>query len=164
LPPLAAVNSILTATLDRAGWYRPIKKYIVPWQARMVAVVVKPLGIESRIVSDSSLASMYFVKDAQLLPVDLAWNCIGWQSLLLFGLSLVAGMGGSFSWFSRTKCVVFGLAGTILMNVMRMSFLAVGIYYGNSFIVSIVHDYFAALMTLLWLIVFWWFSYTFILD
>lgn len=77
---------------------------------------------------------------------------------------MFAGLRGTFSNLSRLKCVLFGLLGTLLMNIFRMSLIAIGIYYVNSLAAQIVHDYFAAFLTLIWLIFFWWFSYSFVLE
>lgn len=164
LPVFAALNSFLTQGLNRAGWYRPIQEFIVPWQARMVAAAISPFGIDSRVTPGSTLSAFYMIKDGAAIPVDLSWNCLGWQSALLLFVSLFAGLRGAFSNLSRIKCVILGLFGTLLMNIFRMSFIAIGIYYVNALAAQIVHDYFAALLTLIWLIFFWWFSYSFILE
>jgi len=163
LPPLALLNSFLTKALNNAGWYRPIQKYIVPWQARLVAATIAPLGIEAKVTSDPK-AAFYMVKEGAAMPVDLSWNCLGWQSILLLVISLVAGLRGNYTNLSRVKCVLFGLLGILLINVFRMAFIATGIYYINSLFGMIVHDYFAAFLTILWLGGFWWFSYSFILE
>jgi exosortase/archaeosortase family protein len=163
LPPFAVLNSALTKALNKAEWYRPIQKYIVPWETRLVAATIAPLGIESKVTSDPK-AAFYMVKEGMAIPVDLSWNCLGWQSVLLLVISLVAGLRGSYTNFSRVKCVLFGLLGTLLINVFRMSFIAAGIYYVNSLFGMIVHDYFAAFITILWLGGFWWFSYSYILQ
>jgi len=92
------------------------------------------------------------------------WNCVGWQSALLLVVSLFAGLKGAFSNLSRIKCILLGLSGTLLINIFRMSFIAIGIYYVNALAAQIVHDYFAALLTLIWLIFFWWFVYSFVLE
>lgn len=164
LPLLAALNSFLTNFLSHAGWYAPIQKYVVPWEARLVAATIMPLGITTKITPDSPLSIMYMVKDGAALPVDLEWNCLGWQSILLLIVSLITGLRGKFTTVSRIKCVLFGLVGTILVNIFRMSFVAAGIYYVNSLFAMIVHDYLAAFVTLCWLIIFWWFSYKYILQ
>jgi len=104
------------------------------------------------------------IKNGAAIPVDLSWNCLGWQSGLLLLVSLVAGLRGAFTTVSRIKCVIFGLTGTLLMNILRMSIIALGIYYVNSLAAQIVHDYFAAFLTLIWLVVFWWFAYAYILE
>lgn len=164
LPFLAALNSFLTNFLNHAGWYRPIQEFIVPWQARMVAVAISPFGIDSRVTPDSRLSAFYMIKNGAAIPVDLSWNCLGWQSALLFIISLIAGLRGAFSNLSRIKCMILGLSGTLLINIFRMSLIAIGIYYVNSLAAQIVHDYLAAFLTLIWLIFFWWFAYAFVLE
>lgn len=164
LPVLAAMNSVLTNYLDHAGWYGPIQKYIVPWEARLVSVSIKPFGIESKVIPNSHIAAFYMVKNGVALPVDLSWNCLGWQSLLLLIVSFIAGLRRNYSFFSRIKCIVLGLTGTLLVNVLRMSIIAIGIFYINSLAAQIVHDYVVAFFTLIWLVFFWWFSYRFVLE
>lgn len=163
LPPLTVVNSLLTNIFSHAGWYRPIEKYIVPAEARLVAATIAPLGIQTRVTADPQ-AAFYMIKNGAALPVDLAWNCLGWQSVLLLFLSLVIGLKGNYTNWSRIKCVIFGLAGTLLINVFRMSFIAAGIYFVNSLFGMVIHDYFAAFITILWLMGFWWCSYSFLLE
>lgn len=164
LPLFAALNSFLTEGLNRAGWWRPIQSFIVPRQARMVAAAISPFGIDSRVTPGSRLSAFYMIKDGAAIPVDLSWNCLGWQSALLLLVSLAAGLRGAFSNLSRVKCVLLGLTGTLLINIFRMSIITIGIYYVNSLAAQIIHDYLAAFLTLIWLVFFWWFSYSFILE
>lgn len=164
LPFLAAVNSFFTNFLNNAGWYRPIQEFIVPWQAKMVVVAISPFGIVSKATPGTVLSSFYMIKNGAAIPVDLSWNCLGWQSILLFVISLVAGLRGNFTNISRLKCVILGLTGTLLINIFRMSLIAIGIYYVNSFAAQIIHDYLAAFITLCWLMFFWWFSYKYVLE
>lgn len=164
LPVFAALNSFMTLSLEKSGWYKPIQKYIVPFQAKLVVTAIKPFGIPSKVVQGNYLASFFMIKDNSAIPVDLSWNCLGWQSALLLGLSLWIGLRGKYSFVSRVSCVAFGLFGTLLLNVFRMSIIAIGIYYVNSLAAQIVHDYLAAFFTIIWLIFFWWFSYSYILD
>src|SRR3990172_6827710 len=132
LPLFAALNSFLTEGLNRAGWYKPIQDFIVPWQARMVAVTISPFGITSKVTPGSLYSSFYMVKDGAAIPVYLSWNCLGWQSALLLLVSLLAGLRGKYANLSRIKCILFGLTGTLLINIFRMSIIAIGIYYVNS--------------------------------
>jgi len=164
LPLLAALNSFLTNFLNNAGWYRPIQDYIVPWQARMVAVAISPFGIPSKVTLGSRLSAFYMIKNNSVIPVDLSWNCLGWQSVLLFFISLFAGFRGNFTNISRIKCIVMGFLGTLLVNIFRMSIITIGIYYVNSLAAQIIHDYLAAFLTILWLIFFWWFVFSFVLE
>jgi len=164
LPFLAALNSFLTEFLNRADWYRPIQKYIVPWEAKLVSAALYPLQIKTRVTVGPTQFAFYMIKNNSIMPVDLVWNCLGWQSMLLLIVSLVAGLRDNFTNISRLECVVLGFFGTLLMNIFRMSFIAAGIYYINEIFARIVHDYFAAFLTLIWLLFFWWFSYAYILE
>ncbi len=164
LPIFAALNGFLTGVLDNAGWYRPVQQFIVPWQARIVAGVIRPFGINSKVTPGSSLSTFYMIKKETAIPVDLSWNCLGWQSILLLIVSLITGLRGPFTHLSRIKCVLFGLVGTLLINILRMSVIALGIYYINALAAQIIHDYLAAFFTIIWLFIFWWFSYRYILE
>jgi exosortase/archaeosortase family protein len=164
LPFMAALSSFLTEIFNHAGWYRPIQNYVVPFEAKLVSAALYPLGIKTGVTVGPTHFAFYMVKGVNIIPVDLAWNCLGWQSLLLFVISLITGLRGSFSFLSRIECVLLGLFGTLLVNIFRMTFIAAGIYYINEIFATVVHDYLAALMTLLWLLFFWWFSYKFVLE
>jgi exosortase/archaeosortase family protein len=164
LPIVAALNSFLTESLNKANWYQPIQKYVVPWEAKLVSAAVYMLGIETRVAVGPARFAFYMVKEDSILPVDLAWNCLGWQSMLLLIISLVAGLRGRFTNISRLECIVLGLFGTLLMNIFRMSLIAAGIYYINEVFAMVVHDYLAAFLAVVWMLVFWWFSYSYILE
>ena len=45
-----------------------------------------------------------------------------------------------------------------------MVFIVIGAYFINSLFALLVHDYFAALTTIIWLIFFWWFAYKYVLE
>jgi hypothetical protein len=45
-----------------------------------------------------------------------------------------------------------------------MVFITVGIYYVNTVFALLIHDYFAAFSTIVWLMFYWWFSYAFVLE
>jgi exosortase/archaeosortase family protein len=62
------------------------------------------------------------------------------------------------------EVVLFGILGTFLSNICRMSLITALAYYWNEFAAMIVHDYFAMFVSLVWMIFFWWFSYAYILE
>ncbi|OGD94711.1 hypothetical protein A3A48_01335 [Candidatus Curtissbacteria bacterium RIFCSPLOWO2_01_FULL_37_9] len=94
----------------------------------------------------------------------MAWNFLGWQSMLLLIISLFAGLEGKYSNVSRLEYIVFGLFGTLFVNVFRMNVITAWIYYINEVFAKIVHDYVAVILAIIWLIFFWWFSYRFVLE
>lgn len=165
LPLVAALNSTLTNFFANLGWYQVINQYIVPWEARLVAVAIRPLGISSVVTPDSPRSAFYMItREGIPLSVNLAWNCLGWQSMLILVVSIIFGLRGNFTRLSRLECVALGFFGTMLINILRMAIVAAGIYYINQVFALVVHDYLVALMTITWLILFWWFSYSFVLE
>jgi len=60
--------------------------------------------------------------------------------------------------------VVFGVLGAFLSNLFRMAFNTSLAYYWNSLAAMIIHDYFASFIALIWMVFFWWFSYSFVLE
>ncbi len=165
LPLVAALNSTLTNFFANLGWYQVINQYIVPWEARLVAVAIRPLGISSVVTPDSQRSAFYMMtRQGTPMSVNLAWNCLGWQSMLLLVISIIFGLRGNFTKLSRLECLLLGFFGTLLVNVLRMAIVAAGIYYINQVFALVVHDYLVALMTIIWLIFFWWFSFSFVLE
>lgn len=164
LPFVTTFNSVLTTLIDKVGLYKTLQDFIVPYESRLVIGVVRVFKIPAFLAPSGDIASFYLLKNMVYLPVQIQWNCLGWQSLLLLGISFTFGLEGNFSRFSKLECIVIGILGTFLINIFRMVFIITGAYFINSLFAFLIHDYFAALTTIVWLIFFWWFSYAFILD
>ncbi len=165
LPMLVTFASLLTNLFDRMGWYVWLQQVIVPFESRLVAILVRLVGISGMVTPNTEHFSMVLQKpDNVLLPVQLSWNCLGWQSLLLLGLTLVTGLQGPYSRFSKLQVIVFGVLGTFLSNLVRMALITSLAYYWNTFAAMIIHDYFAMFVALGWMIFFWWFSYAYVLE
>ena len=164
LPFVTTFNTALTELINRVGFYNLIQERIVPWESRFVVVLIRLLRVPGFLAGPADRADFYIIKGDENLAVNLLWNCLGWQSGVLLIISFVAGLQGNFSRLSRLECIAIGLLGTFLMNIFRMVFITVGIYHINSVFAMLIHDYFAALTTILWLFFFWWFSYSFVLE
>lgn len=164
LPLVTTFNSVLTELINKIGLYRVIQETVVPFESRLVVAIVRLLGIPAFLAQAGDQASFYFIKGQEAFPVQLQWNCLGWQSLLLLFLSFAVGFMGNFTRISKLECVLIGLLGTFLINIFRMVFITIGIYYVNTVFALLIHDYFAAIVTIIWLFGFWWFSYSFVLE
>lgn len=164
LPFVTTFNSALTSLIDKVGFYKSLQDYIVPFESRLVVGVVRFLRISAYLAKPGDIASFYLLKGRTYFPVQIQWNCLGWQSLLLLGISFAFGLEGHFTGMSKLECVAVGVLGTFLINVFRMVFIVTGAYFINSLFAFLIHDYFAALTTIIWLIFFWWFSYKYILE
>ena len=157
LPFVVSINDLLTRTIEKFGWYLWIQKKIVPWEVRLVGVIVKPLKINFIAYQEGFSANGTYAK--------LSWNCIGWQSLLLFLLTLPVGFkGGEYTFFSKLEAFLIGILGTFLINLLRIAFTVILLVVSRPLFALVFHDYLAAIMTIVWLVVFWWFAYTFVLE
>ena len=156
LPFLTTFNEFLTKIVEKFGFYMWIQNYIVPWLAQMVGAILMPFGVS-------------FVAHPEGMTVNgiylgLTWNCIGWQSLILLLVTFITGLTGSYTKISKLECILLGILGTFFVNLFRLTFTALlGAYWGRLFAI-VFHDYFATLVTLIWLFFFWWFSYTYIFQ
>jgi exosortase/archaeosortase family protein len=164
LPFVTTFNSALTDLINKIGLYKALQNYIVPLESRLVVGVVRKIGIPAFLAPVGDPISFYLLHGKVYFPVQIQWNCLGWQSLLLLGISFIFGLGKDFSGMTKIECVAIGILGTFLINIFRMVFIVIGAYFVNSLFVFLVHDYFAALTTIVWLMFFWWFSYKYVLE
>lgn len=165
LPVLVTFSAILTDLFNRFSWYIFLQKTVVPFEAKLVAVVIKAVGISGVVTPNNQHFAMILERPGQnFLPVQLSWNCLGWQSLILLALTLVTGLQGPYKWLSKLQVIVIGVLGTFLSNIFRMAFITSLAYYWNSVAAMIVHDYFAMFIALVWMIFFWWLAYAFVLE
>jgi exosortase/archaeosortase family protein len=164
LPFVTTFNTMLTEFINSIGLYQRLQERLVPWEASMVVTIVRLLGINAFLLPKEEIGAFVIDRGGELIPADLQWNCLGWQSLVLLVLSFIAGFQGNFTRLSIIECVLIGLLGTFLLNILRMVFITIGIYYVNTAFALLIHDYFAAFTTIIWLFFFWWFSYAFVLE
>lgn len=164
LPALVTFSAALTALFNKMGWYVWIQRLVVPFEARLVAVLIRLVGIKGLVTPGQQFAMILERPGNDFLPVQLSWNCLGWQSLILLALTFITGLKGHYKVVSKLETVVIGVLGTFLSNLFRMAFITSLAYYWNNFAAMIVHDYFAMFVALIWMIFFWWFSYSFVLE
>lgn len=163
LPGLVMFGSVLTGLFNKMGWYVWLQNMVVPFESRLVAVLIRPIGIIAKITPAETF-SIVLEKPGGYIPITLEWNCLGWQSLVLLILTFTTGLRGHHTLVSKGETVLIGVLGTFLINIFRMALIASLVYYVNDFAVAIVHDYLAALVALIWMLFFWWFSYSFVLE
>jgi exosortase/archaeosortase family protein len=157
LPFVVSINDILTKTVEKFGWYIWIQHQIVPWEVKMVGVVVRPLGIDFVAYPEGFTANDVYA--------ELSWNCIGWQSLFLFLLTLPFGFkGGDYTRLSMIEAFLIGVLGTFLINLSRIVFTVILLVVSRPLFAVVFHDYLAAVITIVWLLAFWWFAYAFVLE
>ena len=94
----------------------------------------------------------------------ISWNCIGWQSLVLLGVSFMSGLRGRHPIEARIQVIVIGIAGTMLLNLLRVAAVAgVAAKIGVTPAV-LFHDYGGTILVVAFLLGFWIFVQRWILG
>lgn len=159
LPFVTTYDDFLTRAAIGLGLDRPLQ-WVVPAEARIVVFLLGLVGISA--ASHGSEIVLHTATYSQ--PLYISWNCIGWQSATLFGLSLVTGLGGSHPLAGRLQVIVIGLGGTVLVNLFRVAAVCVVAATAGYVPAVIFHDYAGTLMVVVWLFAFWWLAYRWILG
>jgi exosortase/archaeosortase family protein len=160
LPFWLTVQDILTRIVMSFSWYRLIQNGIVPYELRTIQTILHTLGFSTQ----AGEAYIQWVSHGQVKEVIyLAWNCIGWQTFILFIVTLISGLSGNHTWSSKVETFLIGLLGTYLMNIFRLTLVIVVYISTGRLFGTIFHDYFSNIFTLCWLFFFWWLSYRYVL-
>ena len=156
LPFFTTFSEQLTSLIQKTPIYLFIQENIVPLETRVVGGVLNLVKIPTQVGNDSLIIS-----GKQLL---VTWNCLGWQSVLFLLVSFFTGLQGQFKISSKLEVLAIGILGTFWLNILRIVGISIlGGYFPSVFAV-VFHDYFATLVTALWLFAFWYFAYSFVLE
>ena len=158
LPFFVTFNEFLTRIVESTSLFRFIERLIVPYEMMLVRTIISFFGVETQ------LGTVSVIRNGVPAYTYIAWNCIGWQSLVILLVSLKAGLVGGFTKSSRLETLVFALVGTFLMNLARISAILIILYYFGKGPASFFHNYVSIIITTAWLFGFWYFAYSFILE
>lgn len=157
LPVLLTFNDVLTRLVDRFTLYVWLQEKLVPIESYLLGTIIRLFGVKYRPFRDGMLVNS--------IPLKMTWNCLGWQSMVLFGASLIVGLrDSSYSLFSKIEVIILGLFGIFWINIFRIAFTILLAVFAGPIFRIVFHDYLAAITTVLFLIFFWWFSYSFVLE
>ena len=161
LPFITTFNDFLTKIVEGTGLYRLIQGMIVPTLVRMVGAVLRYFfGVQASI----SNTSVYIQGAGFPVEIYISWNCLGWQSLVLFSFTLVTGLQGPYTLTSKVKCLLLGAEGTFLVNLLRIVLSCLLAFHFGYLPAVIFHDYLGTLLLIAWLGIFWYFSFEMILE
>ena len=159
-PLMSTFNDILTRIVINLRGYAFIREVIVPFEVRMVAVILTVLGF------DVGVTKEYVVLGSSApFIAEIVWNCIGWQSLLFFIITAFIGLqGDKYTNVSKIKALIIGALGTFWVNILRIVVVVLAAYFFGQSTGLIIHNYGSLLAVILWLFFFWWFTYSFVLE
>jgi len=160
LPLVTTFDDLLTTWAMQLGVDNPLQA-IVPVESRMVVGLLSAVGIKA-----AASGSYMVVEDGggSMHVLLISWNCIGWQSLILLGVSLVSGLRGRQPVVARMQVVVIGVAGTMLLNLLRVAVVAALAATWGQTAAVLFHDYGGTLLVVGWLFAFWIFVQRWILP
>src|SRR3972149_4463116 len=80
LPFLVTFNDALTKLVERFNLYLWVQEKVVPAEVKMVGVLVRPLGVNYVALKGGMTINGIYAR--------MTWHCIGWEALLLLGITL----------------------------------------------------------------------------
>jgi exosortase/archaeosortase family protein len=159
LPLVTTFDDLLTTWAMQLGANSPLQA-IVPVEARMVVGLLGLVGIHAA-ASGSHL--VVWEGAGAMHSLFISWNCIGWQSLVLLGVSLMTGLRGRHPLEARVQVIVIGVAGTMLLNLLRVAAVAAIAATIGVTPAVLFHDYGGTLLVITYLFLFWKFAQRWIL-
>jgi exosortase/archaeosortase family protein len=151
MPLVTTFDDFLTSWALQLGADNPLQA-IVPVEARMVVGMLGVFGVHA---AASGNYMVVWDRGGAMHTLLIAWNCIGWQSLILLGMTFVSGLRGEQPLEARVQIVFIGIAGTMLLNLMRVAAVAaLGATWGQTPAV-LFHDYGGTILVVGWLFAFW---------
>lgn len=160
LPLVTTFDDLLSSWAMQFGANNPLQT-IVPAEARMVVSMLSVIGVHA-----AASGSHLVVWDGAgaMHVLFISWNCIGWQSLILFGVSLISGLRGGHSFEARAQVVCIGVAGTMLLNLLRVAAVALIAATLGVAPAILFHDYGGTILFVGFLFAFWMFAQRWILG
>ena len=160
LPFWETFQDILTRLVMSVQLYRVLQNYIVPYEIKIVSTLLFLLGFHTR-------AGAAFIQwqTAQGLNqvIYIIWNCVGWQTFILFIITLATGLSGKHTFSSKIEAFFIGVLGTYILNILRITIVIIVYMLFGKLVGTIFHDYFSTLFSLFWLFFYWWLSYEYVL-
>jgi exosortase/archaeosortase family protein len=152
LPLLITFNEFLTSAVMATH----LDKYLnalVPYEAGAASGLLRGLGLQA----GNSATNVWL--GGAFIPVTafIDWNCSGWQSFLVFGMTSVSGLKQLARRRDAALVAGVGLLGVFAVNVLRVTSVVLLGYYVGYPAALLFHDYGGTLLTLAWLLGFWTF-------
>lgn len=160
LPFITTFQDILTRIVMWMSWYKALQAVVVPYEMNVLASLLSLMHIKIQVGN----AYIQFDRSGVVSTIYLIWNCVGWQSFVVFIMTLITGFSGNFTLTSKGESFLIGILGTYLINILRLVLVVVMYYFTGQGIGLVFHDYFSSFLSIAWLFFFWWFSYAYVLE
>ena len=162
-PLINTLNQFLVNVIEPVIFFEPVQDLIIPYEVRIVRVTLGFLAIPVTGGSPDANSITLISKGGGHEPIVVAWNCLGWQSLLIVFATFLTGLSGKFKLASKLEVLAVGLMGTFLLNIGRLTTVFVLFYHGNRGVAMAFHDYGSVILTIGWLLLLWYYAFNFVL-
>lgn len=161
LPFTASLTDFLTNIVIKFELTQTIRNIIIPYEMNLLATVLNILGFKD---IQYGMNTIQILRHGRWETVYLSWNCVGWQSAVLFLLTLSTGISGKHTKISKIEAILAGAAGIFFINLFRLVSVII-IYQTFGRLVGIIwHDYIVTLIMIFYLFIFWYIAYNWILE
>ena len=160
LPFFSTFGELLTKAAMAAGFDVWLGQWIAPIEGKLVHGALALIGIPS--AYDRSV--LYVGTGPGSLALYISWNCVGWQTVLFLLVSMATGLQGEYTLRSRLETVALGVIGIAILNILRITVVALVAYAFGQVPAVIVHDYGSVIATVAFLMAFWAFAYNVVLE
>ena len=160
LPFFSTFGELLTKAAMAAGFDAWLGQWIAPVEGRLVHGALALIGIPSAF--QGSL--LYVGSGPGSLALYISWNCVGWQTVLFLALSMATGLQGQYTLRSRLEVAALGVVGIAMLNILRITVVALVAYFFGQLPAVVVHDYGSVIATVAFLMGFWAFAYNVVLG
>lgn len=162
-PFINSMNQLLVKIIEPALFVKPLQDRLIPYEVTLVRVILSFLRVPMTQGAPGAIAITIIGNREGEIPVVIAWNCIGWQSLLVILSTLAAGLFGKFTLASKIEALIIGVLGTFWLNIMRISLIFFLFYHINGPFAMAFHDYAGPLITIAWVFIFWFYTFNLVL-
>jgi len=163
-PFINSMNQFLVKVIEPLIFFKPVQDILIPYEVRVIRVILDILQVPMTPYSPGAIAITIMPKSGGAVPLVVAWNCLGWQSLLVIGATFITGLTGKFTFLSKLEVLAIGLLGTFLFNFMRLSLVFLFYYYFGQGLAMSFHDFGSVILTIGWLFGLWYYAFNFVLQ
>src|SRR3990167_10121161 len=152
LPFVTSATDLLTRFLINYEFYRVIVETVVPYEMSILKTSLSFLGFDQFRYGRTYIE---LVRNGAWEAVYLSWNCICWQSLVLFLATLFGGLSGNHTKLSKLESFTIFVLGIFFLNVFRITSVVLVYQVFGRLPGVIYHDVVTTMMTIVYLFFFW---------
>lgn len=160
LPMVETLNDMAALLAMRLGFEKMLMGF-TPIAARYIAAILQYIF---KIPVSINGSSIYLEVASLPYEVDLDWNCLGWQGLVLTVIALLIALQGDYTTMSKVKGLFLGLEVFVAANTARILIPCLLLIYIDYNAALFFHNYLATSFILSLTALYWHLCTSYILK